>query len=91
VLAHADSPVQFLAMNIDKIRELRHAEPFVPFCLHLPDGREVTVTHPDFIALAPSGRRVSVYHADDSESIIDVMLVSDVPRQAKSRRSNGKK
>ena len=36
-------------MNIEKIRHLCHAEPFVPFTIHLPDGRSVAVAHPDFI------------------------------------------
>ena len=75
-------------MHVEKIRRLCDAEPFRPFTIHRPDGRKVAVQHPDFIAFAPSGRVVSVYHHDDSESIIDGMLVSDVTVQAKARRSS---
>ena len=77
-------------MNIDKIRTLCHAEPFHTFTIHLSEGRQVAVEHPDFIAFAPSGRLVSVYHPDDSESIIDVMLVSDVTVHSKPRPSSGR-
>ena len=76
-------------MTIQKIRELRHAEPFNPFVLHLPDGRNVAVEHPDFMALSPRGRLMSVFQLDGSESLIDVMLVSDVTVKERSRR-NGK-
>ena len=78
-------------MNIEKIRHLCKTEHFVPFTVHLPDGRAVAVEHPDFVAFAPSGRLISVYHADDSESIIDVMLVSDITLRTKGRRASGKK
>ena len=76
-------------MTTEKIRELCHAEPFRPFVLHFPDGRRVTVVHPDFVALSPAGRLISVFEADGTESLIDLMLVSDVTVKARARR-NGK-
>ena len=77
-------------MTIEKIRELCHAEPFRPFKLHFPDGRNIGVQHPDFIALSPTGRMVSVYQPNGSESIIDLMLVSDVSVKMPRARRNGK-
>lgn len=77
-------------MTIEKIRSLCHAEPFRPFSVHLPDGRRVEVEHPDFVALSPTGRLMIVLHADDSESVVDMLLVSDVTLKAPMRR-NGKK
>ena len=76
-------------MTIEKIKDLCNAEPFRPFALHLPDGREVSVKHPDFVAFSPTGRILIVVHEDESESIIDPMLVSDVTVKERARR-NGK-
>jgi hypothetical protein len=74
-------------MTIQKIRELCHTEPFQPFDFHLPDGRHVPVEHPDFIALSPTGRTVVVLHADESQSLIDPVLVSDITlRKPRARR-----
>jgi len=77
-------------MTIDKIRELCHAEPFRPFKLHFPDGRNIGVQHPDFVALSPVGRFISVYQSNGSESIIDLMLVSDVSIKMPRARRNGR-
>lgn len=71
-------------MTIEKIRELCHAEPFRPFTIHFPDGRKIPVEHPDFVALAPSGRLISVFQKDDSETLIDLMLISDVTIKGRS-------
>ena len=76
-------------MTIEKIKQLCDAEPFRPFVIHFPDGRRVNVAHPDFVALAPSGRLISVFQPDDSESLIDLMLVSDVTIKGRAR-PNGK-
>ena len=65
-------------MTIERIRELCHAEPFRSFTIHLPGGRLVQVEEPDFVALAPTGRLVAVYQPDDSETVMDVRLVSDI-------------
>jgi hypothetical protein len=47
----------------------------------MADGRSFRVDHPDFIALSPSGRTVIVFDRDDSYSILDLLLMSelDVP------------
>ena len=65
-------------MTIPQLRELYENLPFRPFSLHLPDGRQVDVEHPDYASLSQTGRLLFVTHADDSESIVDVLLVSDI-------------
>ena len=66
-------------MKIDEIRELVHAVPFQPFTLLVAGGTAVQVAHPDFIALAPTGRTVIVYPAEGkSHKLIDVMLISQI-------------
>jgi hypothetical protein len=76
-------------MTIEKIKQLCDAEPFRPFVIHFPDRRRIAVEHPDFVALAPSGRLISVFQPDDSESLIDLMLISDISLKGRARR-NGK-
>ena len=60
-------------MNPDEIRETMHRVPFEPFSLRLADGREIFVTHPDFIAVGR--RRIVVVHEDDSSSVISPLMI----------------
>ncbi len=79
-------------MTIDQIRTLYDAQPFQPFIIHLADGRQIPVEHREFMARAPSGRTVTVYGADDSAHIIDLLLVTDLeirsPKDAFRKRRN---
>lgn len=65
-------------MRVEGVRKLYRAEPFLPFPLHLADGREISVGHREFIALSPSGRTLTVYQPDDSFDVVDLMLVTDL-------------
>ena len=65
-------------MTIQRVRELYEAQPFRPFVMHLADGRNITVHHPDFVASAPSGRTLVVFQPDDSMSIVDLYLVTEL-------------
>ena len=56
-------------MTIEKLRELYGARPFRPFVMHLADGREIPVHHPEYMASAPSGRTVVIYQPDDALNI----------------------
>ena len=60
------------------MRNQLHAQPFRPFVIRLADGRAIPVHHPDFVAIAPSGRIMTVYQPDDSSNVVDVMLVIDL-------------
>ena len=77
-------------MTVQKVRELCDAEPFKAFLMHLPDGRHVAVEHPDFVAFGMGGRFVSVFKPDESESFVDMMLVSDITIKASARRDGRK-
>ena len=74
-------------MTIEQVRELYQAEPFRPFTLHLPDGRRVSIEHPEEASFSRTGRLVFVTRADDSESVVDLLLVSDVTIKAPIRNS----
>jgi hypothetical protein len=61
-------------MDVNAIREALHARPFQVFRLRLADGRELTVPHPDFVAVSP--RRVVVINAaDEATSILGPLLI----------------
>lgn len=53
-------------------------QPFRPFTIRMADGRTFQVDHPDFIALSPSGRTVIIFQRDDSYSILDLLLMSEL-------------
>jgi hypothetical protein len=65
-------------MTIDKVKQLYDAAPFMPFVIHLADGRKIPVKHREFMAAAPSGRTIIVYEPDDSFNIIDLLLVTSL-------------
>ena len=73
-------------MTVTEIRNLYDAQPFT---MHLADGRNVSVLHREFLAIAPSGRTVVVYQPDDSSNIIDLLLVTDL--EIKKNGKNSKK
>lgn len=66
-------------MELSAIRDAVHQQPFQPFSLRLVDGREVTVRHPDFIAIADTGRRIVVFPPKSANwSVIDPLLVVSI-------------
>ena len=82
-------------MTVEQLRNTQRAQPFVPFTLHLADGRKYTINHPDFISSHPQGRTVIVYKpgtAGDFE-IVDLLLVVGIevnhtkPRARRKRAS----
>lgn len=58
------------------IRQRLQAQPFVPFTVHVADGREYRVPTPDHAHVLPSGGRVSIYTDDDREFILPALLLS---------------
>jgi hypothetical protein len=72
-------------MTIEKVREASSAGPFQPFVLHLADGRNTTVRHPENLAFSPSGRTIHVYLPDDTSHFVDLLLVTDLEIQSATR------
>lgn len=77
-------------MTIDRLRDAVHKRPFEPFILHIADGREVLVKHPDFISISPSGRTVHVFVSEESSEWFDLLLVTSIELRSKPRR-NGRR
>jgi hypothetical protein len=65
-------------MTSEQLRSVRDASPFQPFTIHLADGRALRVRHRDFVSLSPSGRIIIVYDADETFSIVDLLLVKEL-------------
>lgn len=62
---------------IQQLRDYWHASPFVPFDLHLSDGRTLHVPHPDFFSMSPNGGMILVYDDQDHSHLVNpIMLVS---------------
>ncbi len=78
-------------MTIDQFRQMYNSEPFQPFAIHLADGRSLSVSHKEFLAMSPSGRTVIVYQSDDSFNIVDLLLVTDIEvANGKKKKGSGK-
>jgi len=65
-------------MTVQRLQEIMHAQPFVPFRINYPDGDSVEVPHTDFIALSRTGRIASVALPDDRWINIDVALITSI-------------
>jgi hypothetical protein len=65
-------------MTTERVRAHYMARPFQPFAIHLADGGQINVPHPEFMLISPSGRTVVVTQPDDTFNIIDLLLVTDL-------------
>lgn len=62
----------------ERLRAVHQAQPFQPFTLHMSDGRSLDVTHPELMAVAPTGRWAMVIDSAESTHYIDSLLVTDI-------------
>lgn len=60
-------------MDLTGIRDALRQEPFHPFSIRLADGRELSVAHPEFVAVGT--RRIVVVGPDDSVSIVEPLRI----------------
>lgn len=65
-------------MTNERMLAALRQRPFRPFLIHLADGRQVAVKHPEQAAMHPQGRTVIVDQADESWNVVDLLLVTDV-------------
>ena len=65
-------------MTFQQLDAIHKAKPFKPFVIHMADGREFTIHHPEFLSRSPSGRTIIVYGTDDSFSILDLLLMTEL-------------
>ncbi|HMO66799.1 MAG TPA: hypothetical protein PKE47_16550 [Verrucomicrobiota bacterium] len=65
-------------MDLDYLRALVKATPFVPFRLRLADGTEKAVARRDFLLLPPFGRRVELYEGGPEHWTVHVVNLDQV-------------
>ncbi len=65
-------------MTIQQLRAAHKAMPFRPFTVHMADGRQFSVPHPDFLSMSPSGRTIIIYEDNEDFSILDLSLMTDI-------------
>jgi hypothetical protein len=65
-------------MTAEQLRNVHGAKPFRPFTVHMGDGRSFRVDHPEFLSRSPSGRTMIVHQPDDSFSVLDMLLVTEL-------------
>lgn len=75
-------------MTIEQVRKAYDARPFVPFLLHLADGREIRVRSREFMGGVPGGRTVTVHQPDGRRNVIDLLLVTDLDFEMTGKRSD---
>ncbi len=65
-------------MTAEQFRATHQLRPFQPFTIRMADGRTCEVPQPDFAASSPSGRTVIVFRNDDSYSLLDLLLMTEL-------------
>ena len=65
-------------MTAEQFKTTLHLQPFRPFTIRMADGRYFQVLHPDFVAQSPSGRTVIVFQPDESYSVLDLLLMTEL-------------
>lgn len=73
-------------MTTEQLRSALRSVPFRPFTIRMADGRTFSIAHPDVLSISPAGRTVVVYHPDDSASIVDLLLMTELELSPPSSR-----
>lgn len=64
----------------DSIRELIHAVPFLPFTIHMVDGRKFRIEHPDFVFAPPSKQPWVIVQEPENERThrLSTLLIASI-------------
>jgi hypothetical protein len=67
-------------MKLEQLEDVMHAAPFRPFVIHVADGTQEEVPHPDFIAIM--ARRTAIVTFPDnrrpSYRLIEIPLITQL-------------
>ena len=72
---------------VEKIRQLLHSTPFIPFRIRTTDGREFVVQTADHAAVRPNGTRVIIFGDDDKDIYLAGLHIVSVEEGAGSVQS----
>jgi len=61
-----------------RVRDLLHAVPFIPFSIHTPDGKEYRVNHPDFVAAGSDTTNIYIEEPDGTFHFLSALLITSV-------------
>ncbi len=64
-------------MTITRLRRLADPAAFMPFTLHLADGRTLAVKHPEMIMFYENEQTCAVFRSDETVHVLDPRLVID--------------
>ena len=65
-------------MTSEQLKATIRQQPFRPFSIRMVDGRSFSVAHPDWVMVSPTGRTAIIFEKDDSYSVVDLMLMSEL-------------
>jgi hypothetical protein len=65
-------------LTIEQLRKVHEAYPFQPFTVGMADGRRFYVPAPGWLSHSPSGRTIIVHQPDDSYSVLDLLLMTEL-------------
>lgn len=79
-------------MTIKRIRAMLEERPFRPFQIHTSDGKDVTVTSPEFAWIHPYGRTMYVCPDPDvdADEVIDLRHVTKLTSGQRPRGKRGR-
>jgi hypothetical protein len=65
-------------VTLNQFRQALLRQPFRPFQIVLADGRSFLISHPEFAAMAPNGREVTLYEEDSTQHLLEAFLIAQV-------------
>jgi hypothetical protein len=65
-------------MTSEQFRGMLKAQPFVPFAIHLADGRRLRVDHPENAMVPDIGLTAAVLNPDGVIELVDLLLVTSL-------------
>jgi len=71
---------------VEKIRQLLHMVPFMPFKIRTTDGREYLVPTADHAVVRPSGTRVIIFGDNEQDIYLSGLQIVAVEEEAPSSR-----
>ena len=78
VVVRKPRPAKVRAMLLEIIRELNAAAPFEPYFSRMVSGRQVVVSHPDCVMIAPKGSWVIVADEDEHPHHLSTLMIEEV-------------
>lgn len=65
-------------MTVNQFKTILYQQPFQRFTIRLANGRALPLTQPDFVSLSPMRRSVTVCRPDETFSVLDLLLMTDL-------------